>query len=331
MEWQSNINNIGNVKNIVLAILCMCLVYIVIQLFELKIAAGISNSALKFLGLVGRRNKRKEQKYSRAVAIGTINEKHLDSKVYKFLNDLIIDLGEKRKGATPYSFLWLVLLCSFLISLSISLLVFSNWYLTFLLYPIVVMGAFCFLYTRANITHDKRIAAVMEAENIICGNIKGGVLSAVKLGIHNFAPEVKPEFQVFIDNIELKNYHMKTAMIELNNNLGSVFDDFAKKCIMFDLEEEHGLVDIFKDVVEVNNIKSRLRLMMKLEFESIFKRFVAGASCVFIVLILFIVIYEILKIFYFKMWIGNIILCTDILLFTSAFVYLTYLRARDLK
>lgn len=48
------------------------------------------------------------------------------------------------------------------------------------IYPILVVGVFCVLYTKANVAHDARIEAVYEAENIICNNIQLGVVPAVR-------------------------------------------------------------------------------------------------------------------------------------------------------
>lgn len=88
--------------------------------------------------------------------------------------------------------------------------------MTILIFPILEVGVFCVLYTKANVAHDARIEAVYEAENIICNNIQLGVVPAVRSSIDMMPREVREEFVEFLDNVESKNYHIKTALQVLN-------------------------------------------------------------------------------------------------------------------
>ncbi|MBR1453945.1 MAG: hypothetical protein IJ593_04805 [Lachnospiraceae bacterium] len=281
------------------------------------------------LGLSGRLINQSEKNYHRDLAIGKIDEKRRKVKIYRFLNDLVIDLGYKQSGVTPYEFLFIVTVLVLLASIIICQILFGNLFIVLLVFPIVFIATLCILYTKANVSHDRRIEAIIEAENIICNNISGGVLVAVKQSIDVIPTEVRMEFRDFIDNVESKNYHIKTALMELNSYLGSTADDFIKKCIIFEMEEEHGIVNMFKDVVEVNTIKMEMRVEMKRRFEEVTQSFIIGAVMIFVFLAGVIAIFAEVRDFYFNTLVGQLVLCIDALIIILEYVYITYLRAKE--
>lgn len=293
----------------------------------LQVGLGIIR---KIINLSGKSIYNKEQRYHRDLAVGKINEKTKRVAIYRFLNDLIIDLGLKKRGATPYEFLMFVIVIAALIALVGCELILGSFILGIIMFPIIFAALMCGLYTRANIAHDIRIEAVIESENIISNNIKDGVMVAVRNSIDLMPEVVRPEFRDFLDNLEHKNYHIRTALLELNTNLGSISDDFIKKCIVFEMEEEHGIAGMFRDVVEINNIKTELRNDMKHKFEEVSAEFIMGASMIFAFLIGVLAIYPDIRSFYLTHIIGNVILGIDFLILIGEFVYITYLRARDL-
>ena len=272
----------------------------------------------------------REISYHRDLAIGKIDEKRRRVKTYRFLNDLIIDLGLKQMGATPYEFLFLALLGSLVSALVLCQSLFGNIWMSLIMFPIVFVGVMAVLYTKANIAHDARIENVIEAENIICNNISGGFIVAVRSSLNVIPLQIREEFKDFLDNINHKNYHIKTALMELNQQLGTVADDFIKKCIVFEMEEEHGIVGMFQDVVEINNIKMEMRTEMKRKFEVVVTDFVIGASMIFLFLGGVLAIYPDVAKFYLKTPLGQLILVIDALLVIGEFVYITYLRAKEL-
>lgn len=284
----------------------------------------------KIVSLSGKTINNQEQKYHRDITIGKINEKTKRVQIYRFLNDLIIDLNLKKRGATPYEFLAFVLVSSFVISISFCKLIFNSFFMGFVMFPILFIGMMCTLYTKANMEHDLRIEAVIESENIISNNIKDGVVVAVRNSLELMPAKVRGEYRDFLDNIEHKNLHVRTALLELNNNLGSISDDFIKKCIVFEMEEEHGIAGMFRDVVEINNIKTEMRIEMKRKFEEISTQFIIGAMMIFVFLGGVIAIYEDIRNFYFTTTPGRIILAVDILIMILEFVYITYLKAKEL-
>jgi len=290
--------------------------------------ADLSFKILKFAArLFGRVIFKKESKYHRDLTIGKINDKTRRVKTYRFLNNLIIDLGLKQKGATPYEFLLLCLMGSGVISVLFAQIVFANMWMSIVMYPIFFAVVMCVLYTKANMAHDQRIENVIEAENIICNNIKDGVVVSIKNSVEVIHIDIRGEFKTFIDNIEFKNYHVVTALMELNQQLGSIADDFIKKCIVFETEEEHGVVGMFKDVVEVNNIKTEMRIEMKRKFEQVVTEFIISSTMIFVFLGGVIAFYPAVANFYINTMLGQLILAVDALIMVSEFVYITYLKA----
>lgn len=326
-KYMTTTHGVTATVTVVLIALALFTIFFIFNLKVGDIALRISSIVVK---VTGKNINKFEQNYQRDLEIGKIHDKTVRMKSYKFLNDLTIDLGYKRKGVTPYELLFFIIIGSLVVSLVIGALIFSSMLLSILAYPLVFVTIGCVLYTKANLAHDNRIDAVIMAENIISNNIDKGVLVAVKSSIDNMPPSLQPDFKDFIDDIEVKNSYVKTALLDLNNKLGSVADDFIQKCITLELEEEAGLAGIFKDVVEVNNIKSEFRIDMKRKFEEVMTEFIIGSLIIFSFLGGAIWLYPILQTFYFRFIIGQILLLGDALLIIGEFVYITFLRAQEL-
>lgn len=282
------------------------------------------------LSIFGKFINKQEENYHRDLAIGKIDEKRKTYKLYNFLNELIIDLGLIRTGVTPYELLFIVCTLTFIATAILCKIVFGSFLMTIVMFPVVIIGVFCVMYTKANLAHDQRIENVIEAENIICNNIKVGVVVAVRDSLDVLPKEIRPDFKDFIDNIEQQNYHIKTALLELNAHLGSVADDFIKKCIVFEMEEEHGIAGMFSDIVEINNINLEMRTEMKRKFEEVKSEFKIGATMIFAFLGAVLAIFPNVREFYFSTWIGQLIIAIDVLLLILEYVYITYLRAQEL-
>lgn len=327
---------IGNINNIQPYITAAIFMIILIALIIMKQVLGISIFAelkkiiIKIGHKLGYIVHKREKRYQRDVKVGKLDAKRKQVKMYRFLNDLIIDLDIKKRGSTPYSFLCAIIIISVVLSIILTQTIFGNVFMVLILSPIMIMLIMCLLYTKANVAHDARIEAVIEAENIISNNIKGGVVPAVRGSIDMIPRIVRTEFRDFLDNVEQKNYHIRTALMELNNNLGSIADDFIKKCIEFETSEEHGIAGMFRDVVEVNNVKMEMRTIMKRKFEEVLTQFLVGILMIFIFLGGVIAIFDVVRTFYFETLIGQLIICFDILILVGEFVYITYLRARDM-
>lgn len=310
-----------------IVVLALLILVRITNLPVIKLVQSFFNGCIK---LFGKMVNKKEEAYHRDIAIGKLNEKRTTVKLYRFLSELIIDLDMTQYGITPYELLFTTSFITVVVVFVGCNILFGNIIIAIPLTPIMLVGVFCVMYTKANIAHDQRIENVIEAENIICNNIKVGVVVAIRDSLDVLPKEVRPEFKDFIDNVEQKNYHVKTALMELNARLGSVADDFIKKCIVFEMEEEHGIAGMFQDIVEINNIKMEMRTEMKRKFEEVKTDFIMGAGMIFAFLAGVLFIFPEVRKFYFTTMLGQLILAIDLLLLIIEFVFITYLRAKEL-
>ena len=323
----ASLSSVRLLITVLIALIFLIIVSSWISIHPLAVIGWVWNRLSKLMAGVVNKH---EMAYHRDLEIGKIDSKRRKVKLYKFLSDLIIDLGMTDSGIKPYELLYSVLIIVAILDLFVSKVLFGNFLISIILYPIITVGIFCALYTKANIAHDRRIEAVVEAENVICNNIRSGVLVAVKETLDVIPKEVRPDFKDFIDSVEQKNTHIKTALVELNLRLGSIADDFIKKCIVYELEEEHGISEMFKDIVEVNNIKSEMRITIKRKLDRVVNDFKISATMIFVFLLGVLFIYPDVRTWYFTTVFGQAILAADILLLIIEYVYITYLRAKEL-
>lgn len=313
-----------------LLIIALAALFYIFYILKFRPGDWLTSLAKLILKITGKNINKAERDYERNLEIGRYKQKSIRVKVYKFLNDLTIDLDLKASGYTPYTLLFFIIAVSVVIAFIVSNIVFMNLWLFIFALPIVFAAISCFLYTKANIAHDSRIDDVIASENIISNNVSKGVVVSIRMNLDSFPIKLQPVFREFVDSVETRNTHVRTALLELGSNLGSVSDDFIQKCITFELEEEHGLVGIFNDVVEVNSIKSEFRIYMKRKFEEVMFEFLVGLGMIFFFLGGIIALYPMLQKFYFTNILGQILLLLDGLIVVSEFVYITYLRAQEL-
>lgn len=325
-----DMSNMGNAVLLAVTSIIILAVMIEVRLTNMPVVAIVSKLSKWTVKVFYRRVTRAEVKYKRDIEIGKINSKNKRVKIYRFLSELIIDLKLSEYDVKPYELLATVTTATLLIvSIASQLVLGSAWY-TFILSPIGVVTVFCIMYTKANNAHDQRIEAVLEAENIISNGISAGVVASIRANVMALPKQVRPDFEDFLDNIEYKKYHVRTALLELNNRLGYIADDFIKKCITLELDEQKGTADIFKEVVEINNTKLELRRQQKRNMAKVTTEYKIGASMIIIFLVGTMVIYKNVRVFYFTTGIGKIVLIIDILMFLGEYVYMTAQKAKEL-
>lgn len=326
----SSLNTIHGARSVTMLMLAILCIMLLVQVSGLPIIVLIKKFLSKLAKIIGKVVNKKEEKYHRDIAIGKITEKRASYKLYNFLSELIIDLNLTDSGITPYELLYITCFIVTVVVAVICKLLFGSYFMTIFMDPIAIVGVFAVMYTKANIAHDQRIENVIEAENIICNNIKVGVVVAIRDSLNVIPKEVRPYFKDFVDNIEQKNYHIRTALLELNANLGSIADDFIKKCIVFEMEEERGISGMFQDIVEVNNIRMEMRTEMKRRFEEVKTDFIVGASMIFVFMAGVLAVYPDVRNWYFTTGTGQVLIALDILIIIMEFVFITFLRAKEL-
>ena len=326
----SHLGTLHGARSAAILMLVITAMVLLVRISELPIVVLIKRFFGKLGKLVGKIVNKQEERYHRDIAIGKITEKRMSYKLYNFLSELIIDLNLLQSGITPYELLFIVCFIVIIVVSVVCKLLFGTYLMAIPMMPIAIVGTFSVMYTRANIAHDARIENVIEAENVICNNIKVGVVVAIRESLDVIPKEVRPYFKDFIDNVEQKNYHVKTALLELNMQLGSIADDFIKKCIVFEMEEEHGIAGMFQDLVQINAIKIEMRTEMKRRFEEVKTDFLIGTGMIFSFMTGVLWVYPDVRIWYFTTAAGQILIAIDILILIMEFVFITYLRAKEL-
>lgn len=272
----------------------------------------------------------KEKKYNREIQISKRFEKGSKAKLYRWLNDLIIDLRYKRSGITPYEFLFFMELITAVISLIISSAFFKSMFMMIFVYPITLVIIMCFLYTKANMAHDSRIDDIIKAENTICASAKHGVIRAIKENIDLLPESVRPEYRKCIDSISTENKSRSIALMELSDELGSSSIDFIKKCIDFEMNEEVGSAGIFKNIIEINNKKVQTKEDTRRSFEEMNTNFKISMTMCGVVFVGMLAIMTDIRKMYMNTALGKAVLLIDVVIVTALFVYTTYLRSRDM-
>lgn len=325
----SILNNIMSINTAVtLAVLLLVIVvFIGISMIRKnKLRDDAKNIARWTLKKAGKIVRKRERELHRNIETGRIK----DSKSYRFLNDLIIDIGLKKLGVTPYMFLFMVMAVSLVFGALLSQIMFGSWGWTLILFPISIVMILCLLYTKANIEHDRRIDEIIEVECLISNTIRNGVVVAVRDNITLMPEKVRGDYEQFLYDVQEHNYHIQVALNSLADRLGSSSEEFIRKCIAFETNDESGLEDSFKDTVLINNLRMQQRIEMRKTFESVTRQFAISVLMIFIFLGGVIAMYPVVRDFYFNNFFGQLLIIIDLLIVIGEFVYITFLRAKNI-
>lgn len=144
------------------------------------------------------------------------------------------------------------------------------------------IGILTFFVMKSKSIRMERIENIMDAEDLICPLARDGVLVAIKKVMESdeyIASNIRGYFQQFIDNCEQNGYSFKQAILLLNRQLGSKFDNFTKKAIIFEYNERKGMADVFLDIVDENAVLREMnarkeRIFRKMNRDFLIKTFI---------------------------------------------------------
>jgi len=137
----------------------------------------------------------------------------------------------------------------------------------------------------ARLRRSARAEAIADAEDAICPLARDGVLVAIKSVMETeeyIHKSIRPYFAEFIDNCEMRGYSFRQAMQQLNRQLGSRFDNFAEKAVVFEYNERKGMADIFLDIVDENSVTREVNAKKESLFQKMNRDFLM--KCLLIVL-----------------------------------------------
>ena len=121
----------------------------------------------------------------------------------------------------------------------------------------IIIALFTWFARETRVRRAMRAEAIADAEDAICPYAKDGVFIAITRVMESeeyIHKSIRPYFREFIDNYEMRGYSFRQAMTQLNRQLGSRFDNFAEKAIIFEYNERKGMSDVFLDIVDENAV-----------------------------------------------------------------------------
>ncbi len=144
------------------------------------------------------------------------------------------------------------------------------------------IGLLTFFVMQSKSIRMEKLESIMDAEDLICPLARDGVLVAIKKVMESdeyINPNIRPYFAQFIDNCEQNGYSFKQAITLLNKQLGSKFDNFTKKSIIFEYNERKGMADVFLDIVDENAVLREMnakkeRIFRKMNRDFLIKTFI---------------------------------------------------------
>lgn len=277
-----------------------------------------------FYRVLGKRIKKWNEDIER---ITSIKKDTLTYRINAYFKEIIVNLDMEKDNVTPIG------LITFIVSVSFSFaFIFAVWSGEVLLsipafaaifYFIVVIFRFMSL-----MAYEKKEAEIMDTEDLLAMDVKGGVYNAILRYRKSFHPNMKPYFEEFIDNIQHKGYSFREAMLVLNDRLGQNFTDFAQKAILYEEKADKDMDDIFSSIVEINRYRRTLRYENNKKFNQLRLEFILS-MCVIGGYVIFSMISDPFLANFFKNTLfGKLLLLGDIVIITAVLAYLSSIKAK---
>jgi len=178
---------------------------------------------------------------------------------YKYqvlINDILLDMGWKQMGVTINGVSMIALIASLLVS-AFGYMAVNNLFATLVLFIFMFVMTIVVLFSVSRGRHRERKALLIQAEDALCSSMQNGVVEAVRLNLSNFDPEIRGDFQSFLDDIDM-NIPTIEAIDRLNDRLGSKFDNFCEKAKDITENYQPGSEDNFQFNITSNAIESEL-------------------------------------------------------------------------
>lgn len=195
----------------------------------------------------------------RARTIRMSKEERKKSWRYKYqsmLNEILLDMGWKQMGITIDAITMFAVTIAAIIS-ALGYLAMKSIIMTIMVFIGVYVVTIVTLFTLSREKHRNRKALLIQAEDTLCSTMHNGLIEAVKQNITQFDPEIRDDFQAFLDDINC-NMPIIEAIDRLNDRLGSKFDNFCEKAKDYSLNYQPGSEDNFLFNITSNAIETEL-------------------------------------------------------------------------
>lgn len=330
-QFKEFLNNIPSTTWSLIILITLGSLFVVFVKFNSKILSGIARVRTVIFSKVSKgyggafRNANKMFKRS-----AYLNKESKSFKIYRFLDDIIVNLDLSRNNVTVFGLLLFTALLSAILTLMLGILIKLDLYMyfvAFLAFGICIVVVFRFLSLSKK---EKREDQIMDAVDLLVSDVKGGVFNAIVRYMDSFHPDIRPYFLEFIDNMQTKGLSFKASMNVLNDRLGFIFSDFAHKAIMYEEKADDGFEDIFSAILETNRQRRLLRAANNIAFNQIMQTLIIS-----FIAIAFFAVYIILTEYTVRQFllynsVGKLMIIGDVLLFAVVMGYLTGLKAKTL-
>lgn len=273
MRWKSTL------ANLIIGLMLGLSVFIVINVyFELQIVSSIKGFLINMFDEMaenlGRFNFKRRTSRLKRESIA-VQKENIFIKYNRFMENILVDFGlDKQLTLESLTSLIAMLfaVCILIITLFVQDLTFS-----FLIAISMMIGLFTYFSMQSRIIRVRRAEMIADAEDAICPLAHEGVLVAIKKIMENegyIHKSLHPYFFEFIDNCDVGGYSFRQAMTLLNQRLGSGFDNFAKKAVIFEYNERKGMADIFMDIVDENAVVREINAKKEEQFRKMNRDFI---------------------------------------------------------
>lgn len=258
-----------------------------------------------------------------------LNQDGLGYKIYRFFDDIIVDLNLTQNGVTVFGLLLFIAFVSLLLAIMAMIvlqldipLMLSAWFACFAL--VLVLFRFSALSKK-----EKRENAIMDAVDLLVSDVKGGVYNAITTYMDSFHPDIRIYFLEFVDNMTTKGLSFKSSMLVLNEKLGHTFSDFAHKAILYEEKADDEFDDIFSAILETNRHLRYLRVSNNMAFKNIMNTLTVSFMAIMAFAVYIIMTEPMVQTFLLYNAVGKFMILADVAIFVIVMGYLTGLRAKS--
>ena len=257
---------------ITVALLVVVVLTVYLFSYQLQLASA---KAVHWVGdKVGKRSKSSEESLRRYVFL---NRTSIVSRVYWFLNDLVITLDLKLSGVTPFGFLVFWAFVAAIVSVLLSTILGMGFVGVVPLFFVSLVLELILIRVAVSERVEKREACVMDAIDLIIPELRNGVKNAILLHKENFSPLIVNDFNEFDVNVNKRKMSFEDAMLVLSDTLGMLFRDFAQKAISYESCGDVDMLDIFVEIIETNRLRRELRDINNTKYAQIRRDFVVSS------------------------------------------------------
>lgn len=302
----------------------------VLVLYSRKVVAGVdtflNRTENRFYRVFGKRIRRMNLRMSRASSLDKTSWAY---KIDRYFSEIIVNLDMAKDNVTPFGLLFFISTVSALGGIVTGVYT-GNWLMAVpvamaFMYFVIVLFRFFSL-----IRFERREADIMDAQDLISMDVKGGVQNAISRYRNSFHPRIQPYFNQFLQDISDQNMTFEEAMRLLNHKLGASFSDFAQKAILYEKKADKDLDDIFSQVIEVNRHKRMLRYNNNKKFNELMLQFIISSAIIAGYGVFSVLTDGFIRKFLLNSTAGSILIIVDLVLIAWVLAYISTLKAKFL-